>query len=374
MIARQDFERLLRRSAGAHPVLSVFLNMGVNSENKRTHAVFLNKQRGRHEAAAIEQGRSPEALGAAFARMEAWLADEFDEANKGAACYAEVGGDWFDAVQIPVPFAMRAELTALPVVGPLVEVMAGYRHHGVALVDRQRLRLISMYLNEPIHETRHRGEPLPEPHDVQRGAYSYRDYHDRRAMEETKQLFRAFAGEVARFDERFRPHDLILLGTEANVKNFREQLPARLADKVVYEDRAPVDAEQTEIVERVRPFIVQQADARETEAVSELRDRIEQNHFAVCGFRDTLAKLQEHKVDRLVLARNMERSGACCCQCGYFFDVAHPTCPYCGGETRLEADLVEAMIRLAEDAGAAIAFVNADALLEEHGVGALLRF
>ncbi len=306
--------------------------------------------------------------------MEAWLADEFDEANKGAACYAEVGGDWFDAVQIPVPFAMRAELTALPVVGPLVEVMASYRHHGVVLVDRQRLRLISMYLNEPIHEVHHWGEPLPEPHDVQRGAYSYRDYHDRRAMEETKQLFRAFAGEVARFDERFRPHDLILLGTEANVKNFREQLPARLADRVVYEDRAPVDAEQTEIVERVRPFIAEQADARETEAVRELRDRIQQNHFAVCGFRDTLAKLQEHKVDRLVLARNMERSGACCCQCGFFFDEAHPTCPYCGGETRLEADLVEAMIRLAEDAGAAIAFVNADALLEQHGVGALLRF
>ncbi|MEJ2184840.1 MAG: hypothetical protein P8Z36_02780 [Gemmatimonadota bacterium] len=374
MIARQDVERLLRRHAGDHPVLSVFLDMRVNSENKRTHGVFLNKQRGRYETAATERGDSRNRVGEAFSRIEAWLADDFDESNKGVACFAEVGGDWFDAIQIPVPLAFRAALTVLPVVGPLVEVMASYRHHGVVLVDRQHLRLMSMYLNEPVHEIQHEGEPSPKPHDVQRGAYSYRDYHDRRAVQETKQFFREFAGEVTRFSERFRPHDLILLGTESNVKKFREQLPAKLAEKVVYEDRAPVDADQAEIVERVRPFITAQADAREAEAVRELRNRIQQDHYAVCGFRDTLAKLQEHKVDRLVLARDMERSGACCCQCGFFFDEAHPTCPYCGGETRLEADLVEAMIRLAEETGAGIEFVNADTLREQHGVGALLRF
>ncbi|MEJ2215064.1 MAG: hypothetical protein P8099_00475 [Gemmatimonadota bacterium] len=372
MIARHDIERLLRRRAGDHLILSVFLDMRVNS-NKRTHGIFLNKQRGRYEATALDGGEAP-AVGAAFARIEAWLADEFDEANKGAVCYAEVGGDWFEAAQTPVPFPMRVELTALPVVGPLVEVMASYRHHGVVLVDRQRLRLISLYLNEPVHDVQHEGGPAPEPRDVQRGAYSYRDYHDRRAVEETKHVFRDFTEEVARFDERLRPDDLILLGTEANVKKFREHLPARLAGKVVYEDRAPVDADQVEILERVRPFLDAQADAREREAVSELRDRIQQNHFAVCGFRDTLAQLQERKVDRLVLARNMERGGACCSQCGFFFDVAHPTCPYCGGETRREADLVETMIRLAQEGGSTIEFVNADALWEQHGVGALLRF
>jgi len=373
MIARQDVERLLRRRAGDHPILSVFLDMRVNSENKRTYSVFLNKQRSRQEEAA-SAGVDVPALGVAFSRIDAWLADDFDEANKGAACYAEVGGDWFEAVQIPVPFAPRTELTGLPVVGPLVEVMASYRHHGVVLVDRQHLRIISIYLDEPVHEVTRAGDAAPAPHDVQRGAYSYRDYHDRREHEATKHLFREFADAVTRFDERFHPHDLVLLGTEANVKKFREHLPARLVEKVAHEDRAPVDAGQSEVEERIRPFVAAQAQARESEAVTALRERIDQKHYAVCGFRDTLAQLQEHKVERLVLARNMERSGSCCCQCGYFFDVSHATCPYCGGETRKEADLVEAMIRLAEEAGSAIEFVSPDALWEQHGVGALLRF
>ena len=45
MISRQDLERLVQRQNGDSPVLSLFLDMSVDSNNKRNHGVFLNQKR-----------------------------------------------------------------------------------------------------------------------------------------------------------------------------------------------------------------------------------------------------------------------------------------------------------------------------------------
>ncbi len=370
MIARQDVQRLLRRTVGEHPVLSVFLDMSVNAENKRTHRLFLNKKRSEYEDAAENR----EAMGAAFDRMESWLGDEYDESNKGVALYAEVGGDWFEGLQFPIPVPHRADRSDLPVVGPLVELMESYHHHGVVLVSREQVRIMSLYLDLALYEMEVQGESKGEPHDVHRGFYSHRDYHDRREVEETKHWFREFAGEVERFVSRFRPDDLILLGTEENVQRFREFLPDSIRERVVHTGRAPVDATQAEVKERLRGFFAEQSRCEEEAVVSLLRERLARRHYAVGGFHDTLVELQEGKVDRLVLARNAERAGARCTKCGFYLDRDRESCPYCGGETHYGVDLVEAMIRIAEEKGVDVEFVSDEAMDDQHGVGALLRF
>ncbi|MBI4409746.1 MAG: hypothetical protein HY561_08570 [Gemmatimonadetes bacterium] len=374
MISRQDVQRLIHRPNGIKPVLSVFLDMSVNSENKRTHRVFLGQQLAQfQELESDRPSHHREPLGAAFERVQRWLEQHFDEANQGVVLYAEVGGDWLEGVQLPVPVRNRVVIAPQPVIGPLAQIVESYRHHGIALVDRAHLRLLSVYLGEPLHEHEVKTSPYPTPHDVQRGGYSAIDFQKRKA-EETRHFFKEFALEVAEFSRRYRPDDWILLGTDENVKNFLEFLSPAVREQVVYSAHAPIDATAAEVLERITPFLFEQMEREQSSVIDLVHDRVLHRHLAIAGFPDTLEQLQEGKVDRLVLARDIERAGVQCLRCGFYLIRRDTVCPYCGGDLRAGVDLVEAMIRLAEEQEVPIQFVPPEAMTDLHGVGALLKF
>jgi len=179
---------------------------------------------------------------------------------------------------------------------------------------------------------------------------------------------------VAEFDRRYRPDDLVVLGTEENVKNFVGFLPGPLRDKVVHTAHVPVDAVTAEVLERLGPWLVEERKAREEAAVARVRDRVEHKHLAVAGFPATLEQLQEGKVAELVLARGVEQMGSVCTRCGFYLAGGEGTCPYCGGPAEDRVDLVEAMVRLAEEQDVPIAFVSPEAVADLGGAAALLRF
>ena len=140
MISRGDLERLMQRENGDRQVLSVFLDMSVNSDNKRTHQIFLNQKKSQFdELQSDRQSHHTVALGEAIARVERWLADDFVEENRGVVIYSEIGGPWFEALQFPVPVHNRFVIAEKPVIAPLAQVLKSYHHHGVVLLDRKWL-------------------------------------------------------------------------------------------------------------------------------------------------------------------------------------------------------------------------------------------
>lgn len=376
MISRHDIQRLLHQEREG-PVLSVFLDMSVDSDNKRTYDVFLQKRKGEFaELDSDREGHHREALGEAFARVEAWLENEFDDSKKGVALYTGIGPDWLEALQFPVPVRNRIEISARPIIGPLVQIVEAYRHHGIVLVDREHLRILSVYLNETVAEHRVETEPYPAPHDVKVGGYSAKDYQRRKA-EEVRHFFKEFAREVAEFDRRYRPDDLIVLGTNENAKHFVEFLPKNLQEKVVHTGSAPAVADAVEpavILERLEPFFRQQLEQKANRAVQILGERVSQSHLAIAGFQDTLRQLQEGRLDTLVLARDAAMAGAHCMQCGFYLVESDSACPYCGGDLERDVDLAEVVIRLAQEQDVPIEFVDSDAIADMDGVGGLLRF
>lgn len=378
MISKNDIQRLLTHADGNEPIFSLFLDMAVNSENKRTYQVFLNQCKGDYaELASDRPSRHPEAIGEAFARAERWLADEFDESNKGVAFYTELGGDWMEALQLPVSVQNRLVVGERPLIGPLAQILERHRHHGVLLVDREHLRLLSVYLERMLHEREVTTEPYPVPHDVQRGGYSQANVQRRKA-EEVRHFFKEFALEVAEFDRRHRPSDLIVLGTDENVKHFLEHLSQPIREKVVYCGHLPdtgIHAPSSEVISHLEPFFTEQLRRAESTAVQILRERVDRRHLASAGFASTLEQLQEGKVESLVLSRGARSAGSRCVACGFYLatDDEQP-CPYCGGETRQGVDVVELMIRLAEEQNVPIEFVGGDDMQPLDGVGALLRF
>ncbi len=88
----------------------------------------------------------------------------------------------------------------------------------------------------------------------------------------------------------------------------------------------------------------------------------------------TLTALQEGKVDTLVVARDGQMQGARCTQCGFVFVRDVSRCPYDGNEQMEPVDVLEEMVRLAEQQGADIQFADANAVADLRGAAALLRF
>jgi peptide subunit release factor 1 (eRF1) len=374
MLTREDIQRLIHLPKTDGQILSVFLDMSVDSNNKRSHTLFLNQQRsqfGELESDRANHHREP--LGAAFERIETWLDEEYREACKGVALFIELGGDWMESFQLPVPLDNRMTISERPIVGPLAQLVEKERRRVVALVDREHFRMLAIYLGQTIDDYVVETEPYPTPHDVQKGGSAQKDYQKWKA-EETRQFYRDFAHELGEFVRKHETDDLILLGTDENVKHFIEFLPQQLATAIVHTAHGVQGESATEILARVEPFLAEQRVRTQTETVTLIHDRVRNHHLASSGVHETLVQLQEGKVDRLVVAMDMERKGAQCQRCGFFLARQDASCPYCGGETNNGVDIVEAMIRMASEQQIPIEFADPGALSELKGVGAFLKF
>ena len=374
MVSRQDIQRLIHRPSTGRTILSLFLDMAVNSDNKRTYGIFLAKQKGRFsELDSDREAHHRVELGAALARAERWIEENFDESNKGLALYAEIGGAWTEGFQVGVSLQNRLDLADHPIIAPLAEVVETQPHYGVLVIDRDSLRMVGLRSGQVLTEHVATGQAYPTPNDVQAGGEAQKDYQKRKEQER-RHFFKDFAREALEYDRRDQPDYLILLGTEENVKQFTECLAPQLQAKIVYTAPGPAGPRTSDIVQRLLPFFSQRARAEETRAVQVLHDRVRNRHFAAAGVQQTLEQLQEGKVETLVIARDLRKPGAQCQKCGFFLARRDGACPYCGGELREGIDLAEAMVRLAEEQEIPVEFVSQQALADVSGAGALLKF
>ncbi len=374
MVSRADIQRLIHRPYTGTTILSLFLDMGVNSDNKRTYGIFLAKQKGRFsELDSDREGHHREQLGAALARVERWIEESFDAVSKGLALYTEVGDDWIRGFQLGVPLQNRLELADRPIIGPLAEVVETHPHYGVLVIDREALRMLSLRSGQVLAEQVASTPAYPTPNDVRAGGEAQKGYQKWKEQER-RHFFKHFAHEADEFDRRHRPDYLILLGIDDNVKQFIDCLPAQLRAKIVYIAAGPAGPRTSDVVQRLQPFFGQHAVEEETRAVQVLHDRVRNHHFAAAGIHQTLEQLQEGKVETLVIARDLRKPGAQCQQCGFFLARHHGACPYCGGELRAGIDIAEAMIRIAQEQEIPVEFVSQQSLADVSGAGALLKF
>jgi len=375
MVSREDIQRLIHRPDTGRPIVSVFLDMSVGSDNKRRHGVFLSKEKGRRAELDSEREAHPVTeIGPVFDRVERWIDEQFDQANKGVALYTELGGDWLEALQLPVPIQNRFEVADQPVIGPLADVVESHPPYAVFVLDREHFRMLSVRCGQVLAEVGIETEPgEPAKHDVQAGGEASKDLQKWKA-EETRHFFKEFATEAANFWRRHRPDHLILMGTAENVRAFLPFLPQHLQDRVVHAAHAPIDATGPEILERLSTFFAEHHEEELSRAIEVLNDRVRNNHFASAGIHQTLEQLQEGKVEALILARDLRGPGSQCQRCGFLLARHDGACPYCGGELRNGIDLVEAMIRMAEEQELPVQFADPGTLGTVEGAGALLKF
>ncbi|MGH7444293.1 MAG: hypothetical protein ACREKM_05430, partial [Longimicrobiales bacterium] len=242
-------------------------------------------------------------VGTVLGRVSQWLEDEFRPENRGVAIFATLDGRWFEALQFRVPVRNRLVIGERPVVGPLREVVESNRRHALLLVDRRKLRIITVSMNVIEDEIMLEKEEYPANHDVQAGGEAAKD-HQKRKAEEARQFFREFVHEIQAYDRRWQPVAYLLLGTTENTSHFREFLPQPIAQRLVHVGPAPLDETASAIVARLADFFENDALRTRAESIDLLRDRVRTGHYAVGGVDDALVQLQEGNVETLVIARD----------------------------------------------------------------------
>jgi hypothetical protein len=262
---------------------------------------------------------------------------------------------------------------ARPAVAPLLAALQGHRRLAVGLVDRTRLRLLSVWLGVVTVTEEMRREPYPAAHDVHAGGAAEHRLQQR-FLEEERQAFADFGEAVTRFAARTEAEGLVLLGTEANVARLRRALPDEVAATIVHTGTVPADSSDAEVLARLAAVLDGGADRGGDEVVNRLRERVATGYLATTGVQRTLSALQNGKAEAAVLPADGDASGARCTRCGFLFSSAPETCPFDGAPVTRGVAVIEEAIRLAAAQGARIRLLPPEQAAEFAGAGALLRF
>jgi peptide chain release factor subunit 1 len=309
------------------------------------------------------------ALKASLQRAREYL--ERDLAADGARAVAVFAADsagLFETLKLPRGVRNRVEIGHSPLVGPLATVE---RREAwcVILVSRQEGRI---FRGSP-HGLRELGTVHDDVHGRHdQGGWSQARYQ-RSVEKEAADHLRHAADVLFRHFQRQPFEHLLIGGTAEVVSEFESKLHDYLRERV--RGRIDVDVDHStaeEVLEAARPRFEELQEAREEEALSRLEGRTR----AVAGLEDTLAVLNERRVEVLVGSERFGAPGAECPGCGWLGPAGVDACPADGTPAERLADVTDSAIELAIQQSAEILPVvhRTDELERVGGIGALLRF
>ncbi|MET0728540.1 MAG: hypothetical protein ABWZ76_09625 [Acidimicrobiales bacterium] len=322
--------------------------------------------------AARERANGHESVHHDLRRIEAFVRAGVDRSStRGLAIFASAANDLWEVIELPVPVRSHVVINHAPAIGQLESVVREHEPIGVLLADRQRARLFVFELgrlaehSELIDELprdydtrgmRERG--TPEPH-VEELAHQHLRHAARAA-------FGLWQGHGFQHLAIGAP-DAIASELEGALHPYlRERLAGRIhlgVTAAIHE----VQAAAQEIENRVER-------ARDAAIVARLKEAAATGGRGVVGLADTLAVLNEHRVERLVVSQGFSQEGWRCPETGALAAVG-PTNPRNGATMARVTDVVEDAIEEAIIQGLPVTICIGNADLDVLGrIGALLRY
>ena len=371
---RAPTERDLRRLArfrSPHGVLSVYLSFAAaEGERRDLHAVALDVL---HTLGGTARERLEGRLDEERRGLIDFLNDDFELAGRSAVIFScRPRGLWV-VFQLQMPVEPLARFAERPVIAPLAALLDVHERYAVALVDKDRARLLHVYLGRVEREV----DVVDEyPGRSKMGGWSEARYSHHRDAHLHVHLLRAM--NQLQEEARRRPFDRLLIGGPDEARAaFVAVLPRSLRTRVAGTFGAELFLSEYEIVERVRA--VEEASEREAERrlVSDILDAAGSGALATVGWDDTLQALGEGRVHKLVVATERPVRGSAC-PAGDFASIEKLSqCPVCGQLLQHVPDLAEWAVERALETDAMIETVHQDAeaaLAEEAGIAAVLRY
>lgn len=366
MIRESELQELVEFQGKKWPVVSLYLNIDPRRRTVEKYKLSLRR---------LMSSISSDADAADIQRINRYFDFEHNWQGRGVACFSGQAQDFFRAYPLSVPVEDAVFVNPRFYVKPLSKLMDDYARHGVAVIDQEGVRLFVFFMGGLEEASGLFGEDVKRHKAGGRSAARYQ-----RATEETaeRNIKEAVDESVHFFTER-DCRRVILAGTDANVAQFRGQLPKIWQDRVVGTFSVDANANAAQIGELALGVAQQVASQREALLLEQIVTTATKGGPAVIGLADTISALQDGRVHQLVMVENFQAAAYRCQNCGYISLAEQATCHFCGGPVELVSDVINTIVRRTLEAGNEVVVVQPNehisgTLYTMGDIGALLRY
>lgn len=366
MLTERDLQELLDFKA-EHPVLSVYLNTDPAQGNADVYKLKLR---------SLLKGVD---LPSDTSRIERYFDHEFDWTGRSVAIFSCAPEEYFRAYPVQVSLRSRIRTSDRPHVKPLADLFDSYGGYGVALIDKQKIRLFYFSLGELREEGEASGESIRRMKhgggsqaagrlSGDAGQTSYIEgVADRNMKQNAAAAVQFFSGHNVR--------RILLGGTEDNIASFLNQLPKQWQSIMIGSFQIGMNANHADVLEKALIKGKEAEIKREKEIVKRVITEASKGRGGVLDLDETLRMVHEGRVMFLIVDKDFRAPGYRCQDCGFITGQKGDNCIFCGGTYKEIPDTVELAVRKVLQSGGDVEILQSDASLEEHGhIGALLRY
>jgi len=360
MIAEKEFQALVGFT-GKNKVLSLYLETYLARRSKDAIKLLFKQ----HIRDLEERPASADVVA-----IERFLDFEYDWQSRGLAIFSS-GDELWKAIPLPIAVRTQAYLTEKPYLRVLADILDRFARYGVALVDKESVRLFSVAWGRIQSETEAFGGELKRHKQGGWAAARYQRREDNLALHNLKQAI-----EVTRaFCQRADCSRLMLAGSCEVLSQVKELLPKQMRGRIIGEFVADMDISARQVLELSLDIAARVELEEESRLVSEVITAVAKGGPGVIGLADTLYVLQQGRVHQLLVAEGFHASGYLCASCGYV-SAALGKCPLCGHkEMSAIPDAVNRAIHKAIQTGAEVNVVRQNEELSKAGnIAAVLRY
>ena len=329
------------------PLLSLYLNTEPNGNGRPTYQTFLRKELPHRVTTYDERSAERESLERDRERIERYLVEQLQPSSRGVAIFACAGRDFFEAIQVQVPFERHQLVVSdRPFLYPLARLDDEHPRYAALLVDTNSARIFVFGTGQVLHEV---DVQNPKTKHIKAGGWS-----QARFQRHVENVHLHHAKEVVeRLDQIVTADDIdhiVLAGDEVIVPLLEEQLPERLTQKLVDVVRLDIRSPEHQVLTATLEVLRRKDDETDETVVRDLIGDYRAGGLAVVGVQPVLEALERGQVDTLVISATPEQIEG-------------------GDET------ANRLVTHAHQTSAAVRFIeNVRLLADVGGVGASLRY
>ena len=371
----ETIARLAHLPPSPHPLISCFLNTKPDGRGRQTYPVFLKKAFAERLRSFPDRAEARTDVETDRDRIVAYLADQVEPSVRSVAVYASRRDDLWEALTFRSTFEdHRLVIGPVPHLYPLVKLADQSPLYAVCVADSDQARIVVCGLGEVLTQE---DFEAPRPIDRTRVAGWAEVRYQSRVEDHIHRNAREIVDRLTEIVTAREVDYVILAGDELILGELRKSLTPAVREKLIEEERIPIEASSHEILARTVGVVRAMEAADSRRLADTLIDRFRAGGLAVAGLDSTIEALNREQVDQLLLAEGFDgQPGWQCADCRVLGRPPKPdACPFCEAPLPEEIDLREAMVRRAERTGRRVEIVEAHPELEAlDGVGALLRY
>jgi peptide subunit release factor 1 (eRF1) len=300
-------------------------------------------------------------------------------AARGLAAVVDAYDGFFWGEEIDFPVRNQIRWSKEVFVQPLAVAIDEYERVGIVLLDRAKLRLLTMFLGEMEEHIQEEFDHRKVRHTKTVGMdhLGAADHAQRKADEQIRLNLRHIAKDMDAMLEQHGVRRIVLAGSPEITSELKSVLPKRLASQIIGTVDIATSASIEEIRNAAAPIAEKFERDNEDVLVRNLVTSAAKSRRVVIGLGHTLHAVNQRRVWQLVYADGFCSPGFECPHCAALFSTNNTACSFCNSTVDPVEDVVERAVDRAIRKGASIEVIRGEesqsSLINAGGIGAFLR-